>query len=110
MTVDDLTLKYKELLNIVMQVTDERDRYKASFKEAARELLTLKETVNAKSVLSTPVAKSGSGFAIQEKHKISENMQMGRFSLWHLLVVGIISFLVARLFNAIQQSFQNEVN
>ena len=84
-TADNWQEKYKELLNLVVQVTDERDRYKTNFKEASKELMALKDQQRS---------RRGSD---ADADVVAHVASGGAFAVWHLLLVAIVSFLIARI-------------
>ena len=76
--------QYKALLNLVVQVTEERDRYQAAYREASKELAMRSMRPMGDGAASTSVAASG----------------RGGYHLWHLLLVAVVSLLVSRLLMA----------
>jgi hypothetical protein len=73
--------RYKELLTLLVQVTDERDRFQTSYKDATKELMALKNSLKGRE-------NSGSVKTVNAA---------GAYQLWHLLLVCVVTFIVARL-------------
>ena len=72
--------KYKDLLTLLVQVTDERDRFQSSYKDASKELMALKEA-----------AKKGGGSVAVKSAAVAT------YQVWHLLLVAVVAFVAGRL-------------
>jgi hypothetical protein len=85
-TFETVSKQLKETIAILVQVTQERDQFQSKFKEAAKELQFLKED-------SRTNRKNGKFDLDLESSTISKS----GYQLWHLIIVALVSFLVARL-------------
>jgi len=82
---ETLSKQYKETLAALVQVTEERDRFQQKFKEVSREMVQLKEDLRASS-------KGRAGGDVE-----SLTMTKSGYQIWHLVLVAMVSFLVAKL-------------
>mmetsp|Transcript_21758 Transcript_21758/g.38449 ORF Transcript_21758/g.38449 Transcript_21758/m.38449 type:complete len:287 (-) Transcript_21758:81-941(-) len=86
----ELRTKYNELINFTVQLTAERDRYKASLKESAKELQLYKKDQQRREGAVAP-----SDEPVKADDAV-DSVAVG-FSLWQIMLVAILAFLLGRL-------------
>ena len=84
---DTLARQYKETLATLVQVTEERDRFQQKFKELGREIAQLREDARSTSKSGRSLGDGGESLA----------MVKSGYQIWHLVLVAMVSFLVAKL-------------
>ncbi|CAK9049404.1 Vesicle-associated membrane protein-associated protein A (VAMP-A) (VAMP-associated protein A) (VAP-A), partial [Durusdinium trenchii] len=92
--VGELRKKYNELINFTVQLTAERDRYKANLKEAAKEVTLLKRG-KASSASASAASRAGEGSLDSDISGV-ESVAAG-FSMFHIMLVAVVAFLMGRL-------------
>jgi len=93
--VAELRKKYQELINFTVQLTAERDRFKASLKEATKEVALLKkgQAGNISNIKSSFKGENASGGS----EAFPEVVQSMGFSLWQMMLIAVVAFLMGRL-------------
>ena len=99
-TLIGLRQKYHELVQFTVQLTAERDHFKTLAKDAKKELKLFRENVGA--ARSDAVEKLGESLDGSGERRPTVRSSSG-FSLWHILLAAIMSFLFARLIAQQQQ-------
>jgi hypothetical protein len=100
----ELRRKYNDLVNFTVQLTAERDRVVESFKEKCGELERVQEVVAKQ---QGGKAGNGSGSLANSSSKdktstgdagaIQEGSAGGGFTLWQLMLLSVVVFMIARL-------------
>jgi hypothetical protein len=94
--VDDiieLRKKYNEVINFTVQLTAERDRFKALLKESTKEIALLKKGQPQRMGNVRGMDEQADGApAPQPEHSLTSS-----FSLWQIMVVALLAFLAGRL-------------
>jgi len=90
---ETLSKQYKETLATLVQVTEERDRFQAKFKDVSRELVQVKEEVRL-----TRKGKFDGEIEVRSATKTG-------YPFWHLVVVALVSFFVARVIQLSKNEF-----
>lgn len=91
----ELRKKYQELINFTVQLTAERDRFKASLKDATKEIAVLKKGDSA--TRSARSAVGSSATAAPDATIASPTIQNG-YALWQVMLVAVLAYLMAKLF------------
>jgi len=92
---ETLSKQYKETLATLVQVTEERDRFQAKFKEMSRELMQLREE-------SRSARKGGN---LDSEFSQPTSIARTGYPFWHLIVVALVSFMVARILQMSKNDF-----
>ena len=77
---EKLSQDYKETLAILVTVTEERDRFQTKYREVTNELMKFKNSVRTENI-----------------DQVSPIIKTAGYQHWHLFLVAILSFLIARL-------------
>jgi len=91
---ETLSKQYKETLATLVQVTEERDRFQAKFKDVSRELVQARDEVRSS-------RKGGKTDGVTEVSTVTKS----GYPFWHLVVVAMVSFLVARVIQLSKNEF-----
>ena len=91
--------QYRELVEFTVQLTAERDQFKMQAKDAKEELQLFKQNVGAaRSDAVGNLGKSLEASAPGRGERVHDVVPVsGGFSLWHILLAIVMSFLFARL-------------
>ena len=95
-SIAELRQKYHELVQFTVQLTAERDRFKTMAKDAKKELKMFRENVGA----TRTGAVDNLGKSLEANTGESPTAPAPAspgFSLWHILLAAVMSFLFARL-------------
>jgi len=89
--IADLRKKYNELINFTVQLTAERDRFKASYKTATKELQLAKKGQSLPSERMSGVRKDS-----------TETDLASGWAMWQIMLVTMIAFFMGRIFTQFQ--------
>ncbi|GBG27266.1 Vesicle-associated membrane protein-associated protein A [Hondaea fermentalgiana] len=104
-SLPELRKKYQELINFTVQLTAERDRFKASLKDATKEIALLKKGESHRNIKSSSDVSGAGGVSSTMSDSLPGGLasQTG-FALWQLMFVAVLAFLLGRLFTSDGQS------
>jgi hypothetical protein len=94
---ETLSKQYKETLATLVQVTEERDRFQAKFKDVSRELMQFKE--------DSRLSQKGGKFDGDFETQVTGVTTRSGYPLWQLVLVALVSFLVARMIQMSKTEF-----
>lgn len=93
----ELRNKYNELVNFTVQLTSQRDQYKASCKEATKEVAMLKKGAAGASSAASAAHAASAASAASGGAATAPSTLTTPFSLWQIMLVAVIAFLMGRL-------------